>query len=162
MVRGPIRPWRRVPPVTAGSVRMPRRMSFLPRICVALVAFPGNLGDVRPEQPHRADATAMKPCTDRQRRTVRDLIADTAIPETAEEAGRLIRDLKRETESLPALIEQIVEADEAGDADRLGMLLRRARHRARYGDWLPLLTRLGIHPRRAQRLMARTVNRGEF
>ena len=92
--------------------------------------------------------------TPRQRRAVAALIARTAEPATFDEANRLIRDLKREQQSFPALVEKILAADHAGDADRLGRLLARAKRRVRHGDWLPLLQRLEIHPRRAQRLIA--------
>ena len=94
--------------------------------------------------------------TPRQRRETARLIAKAAQPVDFDEASRLIRDLKREAEAFPALLEQIVEADRAGDRDRLGRLLRRAQTRIRHGDWLPTLGRLDIHPRRAQRLLART------
>ena len=58
-------------------------------------------------------------------------------------------------ESFPALIEKIVAADHAGDAERLGRILANAKRRMAHGAWLKLLRELGIHPRRAQRLMAR-------
>ena len=83
------------------------------------------------------------------------MIAKTAEPITFDEASRLIGGLKREEMALPRLIEEIMEVDRAGDRDRLGRLLRRAQTRIRHGDWLPTLRRLDIHPRRAQRLMAR-------
>ena len=98
--------------------------------------------------------------TPRQKRTVAALIAKAAQPVTVDEAGRLIRDLKREAESFPALLEQIVEADHAGDADRLGRLLVRAKRRVGHGGWLPLLREIGINPRRAQRLMT-SGNKGD-
>ena len=97
----------------------------------------------------------MDEVTARQKRTVAALIARTAEPITFDEASRLIRDLKREAESFPALIEKIVAADHAGDAERLGRLLANAKRRMAHGAWLKLLRELGIHPRRAQRLMAR-------
>ena len=92
--------------------------------------------------------------TPRQRRETARLIAKAAAPITFTEASRLIRDLKREELEWPRLIEQIVEADRAGDRDRLGRLLTRAKRRVRHGDWLPTLRRLDIHPRRVQRLIA--------
>ena len=96
----------------------------------------------------------MNEATLQQRRTVAALIAKTAKPLTFDEASRVIGDLKREAESFPALIEKIVEADHAGDAERLGRYLADAKRGMRHGDWLPTLKRLGINPRRAQRLMA--------
>ena len=92
--------------------------------------------------------------TARQKRASAALIAKVAAPITFDEASRLIRGLRREAEAFPALLEQIVEADHAGDRDRLGRLLRRAQTRIRHGAWLATLRRLGIHPRRAQRLIA--------
>ena len=94
--------------------------------------------------------------TPRQKRTVAALIAKAAQPVTVDEAGRLIRDLKREAESFPALIGKIMEADRAGDRDRLGRLLTRAKRRVGHGAWLPLLRELGINQRRAQRLMEKS------
>ena len=96
----------------------------------------------------------MQKATARQRHETARLIARTAEPVSFEEAGRLIRDLKREQQSFPALIEKIIAADRAGDHERLGRLLADAKHRMKHGDWLPLLARLGIHPRRAQRSIA--------
>ena len=98
----------------------------------------------------------MDEATPRQKRTVAALIAKTAQPVTFDEASRLIGDLKREALSFPALIAKIVEADRAGDVERLGRYLADAKRRVRHGDWLPTLRRLGINPRRAQRLMAKT------
>ena len=97
----------------------------------------------------------MDEVTARQKRTVAALIAKAASPVTFDEASRLIRDLKREAESFPALIEKIIEADHAGDVERLGRLLANAKRQVRHGAWLPMLRLLGIHPRRAQRLMER-------
>ena len=97
----------------------------------------------------------MSEATPRQKRATAVLIARTAEPETFDEANRLIRLLKREAESFPALLEQIVEADHAGDADRLGRLLARAKRRVGHGDWLALLRKIGIHSRRAQRLIGK-------
>ena len=51
-------------------------------------------------------------------------------------------------------VEQIVAASEAGDDDMLGGLLRRAKPQIAHGAWLMFLDKLGIHTRRAQRLMA--------
>ena len=96
----------------------------------------------------------MNAATVRQKRAVAALIARTAEPVTFTEASRLIGRLRREEMAFAALVEAIVEADHAGDADRLGRLLTRAKRRVGHGDWLPLLQRLEIHPRRAQRLVA--------
>ena len=93
--------------------------------------------------------------TPRQKRTVAALIAKAAEAITFDEASRMIVSLKREEMALPRLIEEIMEADRAGDRDRLGRLLRRAQTRIRHGAWLPTLREIGINPRRAQRLMAR-------
>ena len=92
--------------------------------------------------------------TTKQRHCVAAMIAKTAEPVTYEEASRLIRDLKRVEMALPRLLEEIAAADRAGDRDRLGRLLRQAPTRIRHGDWLPTLRKLGIHPWRAQRLIA--------
>ena len=97
----------------------------------------------------------MVDATPRQRRTAARLIAKVAEPLTFHEASRVINDMKREAESFPALIEKIMEADRAGDRDRLGRLLARAKRRVGHGAWLPLLRELGINQRRAQRLMQR-------
>ena len=93
--------------------------------------------------------------TPRQKRTTARLIAKAAEPITFAEASRLIRGLRREQRAFPELVEQIVAAIDAGDDDMLGRQLSRTKPRVRHGDWLPLLARLGIHPRRAQRLMQR-------
>ena len=95
----------------------------------------------------------MDEATSRQKRAVAALIARTAAPITFDEASRVIRDLKREQAAFPILIEKIIEADHAGDHDRLGRLLADAKHRVSFGAWLPMLRDLGIHPRRAQRFM---------
>ena len=97
----------------------------------------------------------MVDATPRQKRATAALIAKVAAPVTFDEASRVISSLRREAESFPALLEQIVEAHHAGDADRLGRLLVRAKRRVRHGAWLPTLREIGINPRRAQRLMAR-------
>lgn len=84
------------------------------------------------------------------------MIARTAEPITFDEASRLIGGLKREQRAFPELVEQIVAADRAGDVERLGRLLSRAKSRMAHGAWLPTLGELGIHPRRAQRLIGKT------
>ena len=94
--------------------------------------------------------------TPRQKRATATLIAKVAKPVTFDEASRMIGDLKREEMALPRLIEAIMEADRAGDRDRLGRLLVRAKRRVGHGGWLPLLCEIGINPRRAQRLMTKT------
>ena len=91
----------------------------------------------------------------RQKQETARLIARTAEPVTFDEASRLIRDLKREQQSFPVLIEKIIAADHGGDAERLGRLLSEAKRQMRHGGWLTTLRELRIHPRRAQRLMAR-------
>ena len=93
--------------------------------------------------------------TPRQKRKVARLIARTAEPVTFDEASRLIGGLRREAESFPALIEKIIEANRAGDIERLGRLLTKVKRRVRHGDWLSMLRRLDIHPRRAQRAIAK-------
>ena len=102
----------------------------------------------------------MNDATDKQKRTVAALIAKVAKPVTFDEASRLIRDLRREGTAFPILIEKIGNAERACDRDRLGQLLTEAKRRVRHGDWLPLLRRLGINARRAQRLI-RKLGRGE-
>ena len=101
----------------------------------------------------------MTEATPRQKQTMADLIIKVAEPVTADEASRLIDDLRREQTVFPRLIKKIVEADRAGDGDRLGRLLSEAKRRVRHRDWLPLLQRLGIHRRRAQRLIAQSKQR---
>ena len=71
----------------------------------------------------------------------------------------MIRNLRREQTTISALIDKIIAADRAGNTVRLGRLLADAKHRLKRGDWLPTLRELGIHRRRAQRLM-RERNRG--
>ena len=100
--------------------------------------------------------TAMDEVTARQKRTVAALIAKADSPVTFDEASRLIRDLRRDQAAFPILIDKIIEAERAGDHERLGRLLADAKHRMKHGDWLPLLRQVGIHTRRAQRLMARS------
>ena len=97
----------------------------------------------------------MDEVTARQKRTVAALIAKAASPVTFDEASRLIRDLRRDQAAFPRLIENVVEAENAGDQERLGRLLADTKRRMAHGTWLPLLRELDIHPRRAQRLMAR-------
>ena len=97
----------------------------------------------------------MHEATPRQKRASAALIAKVATPVTFDEASRLIRDLRRNQAAFPRLIENVVEADHAGDQERLGRLLADTKRRMAHGAWLPLLRELGIHPRRAQRLMAR-------
>ena len=92
--------------------------------------------------------------TTRQKQEIARLIAKVAEPSTFDEASRLIRDLRREDVAWPRLIEEIIEADHAGDHERLGRLLANAKHRVRHGDWLATLRRLGINARRAQRVIA--------
>ena len=92
--------------------------------------------------------------TPRQRRATAALIAKVAEPITADEAGRFIRDLKREELSFPGLLEGIVAADHAGDTGCLGALLADAKRRMAHGAWLPTLRQLNIGPRRAQRAMS--------
>ena len=96
---------------------------------------------------------AMDEVTPRQKRTVAALIARTARPVTFDEASRLIGDLKREAHSFPEVVAKIIEADHGGDVERLGRLLADTKRRMKHGDWLVTLRQLGIHPRRAQRLM---------
>ena len=97
----------------------------------------------------------MDKATSRQKRETTRLIARTAAPITFDEASRLIRDLKREQQLFPVLIEKIIAADHGGDVERLGRLLSEAKRQMRHGDWLTTLRQLEIHPRRAQRLMTR-------
>ena len=95
--------------------------------------------------------------TARQKRETARLIARTAEPVSFDEASRLIRNLKRETESFSALIEKIIEAERAGNNhERLGQLLADAKHRMKHGDWLKFVGKLGINARRAQRTMAKS------
>ena len=121
---------------------------------VASVAFPREW-DRSARTPTFTNWHPMDEATPRQKRTVAALIARTATPVTFDEASRLIGDLKRDALSFPALIAKIVEADRAGDVERLARLLANAKRQMRHGDWLPMLRQLGIHPRRAQRLMER-------
>ena len=94
--------------------------------------------------------------TPRQRQEAARLIARTALPVSFDEASRMIRNLRREQRTFPALLEKIVAADRSSDDEKLGRLLRDAKHRVAHGAWLPLLRQAGIHTRRAQRLMARS------
>ena len=99
--------------------------------------------------------------TARQKRETARLIARTAEPVSFDEASRLIRNLKREQTLFPALTEKIIEAERAGDHERLGRLLSEAKRQMRHGDWLTTLRGLGVHPRRAQRLMGRSRRRDD-
>ena len=92
--------------------------------------------------------------TPRQKRETARLIAKVAEPISFTEASRLIGKLKRQQQSFPALVQKILAADRAGDHERLGRLLADAKHRMKHGNWMPLLGEIGIHPRRAQRLVA--------
>ena len=95
---------------------------------------------------------AMDEATSRQKRAVAALNAKAAQPIDFDEASRLIGDLKREAHSFPEVVAKIIEADHAGDVERLGRLLANAKRQVRHGAWLLMLRRLDIHPRRAQRL----------
>ena len=92
----------------------------------------------------------------RQKKYAASLIVRACEPLTADEAGRLIRDLRREETAFPDLLEGIIKADKGNDKERLGHLLASAKRRVKHGDWSPLLDKLGISHRRAQRLMAKT------
>ena len=127
---------------------------FLPPAC-RICRAPGDIGISVSSLRTFTIEDDMHEATVRQKRAAATLIAKVAAPVTADEASRLIGRLRREEMAFPALLEQIVEADHAGDRDRLGRLLRRAQTRIRHGGWLLTLRRLGINPRRAQRLMAR-------
>ena len=98
----------------------------------------------------------MNEATPRQKRETARLIARTAEPVSFDEASRLIRELRREQRAFPELVEQIVAAIDAGDDEMLGRLLRRAKRQIAHGGWARFLGKLDVHPRRAQRLMART------
>ena len=93
--------------------------------------------------------------TAKQKRKVKALIAEVAVPETFDEASRLIAGLRREHSPLPPQedIAAIHVAFEEGDKSDLARALRRAKARTRHGYWLPLLGELGISPRHAQRIM---------
>ena len=93
--------------------------------------------------------------TAKQKRKVKALIAEVAVPETFDEASRLIAGLRREHSPLPPqeVIEAIHRALEEGDKAAQACALRRAKVRTRRGYWLPLLKSLGIPPRQAQRIM---------
>ena len=93
--------------------------------------------------------------TAKQKRKVKALIAGVAVPETVDEASRLIAGLRREHSPLPPqeVIEAIHRALEEGEKSVLARALRRAKTRTRHGCWLPLLNELGISPRQAQRIM---------
>ena len=88
--------------------------------------------------------------TKAQREYLAALIVESA---TADEASRLIRDLKRERAKTKDLLARITEAERSGDGVRLGGLLNELKSRTAHGQWLGLLEGLGISPRRAQRAM---------
>ena len=88
--------------------------------------------------------------TKAQREYLAALIVESA---TADEASRLIRDLKRERAKTKDLLARITEAERSGDRVRLGRLLVELKSRTAHGRWLGLLEGLGISPRRAQRAM---------
>ena len=94
--------------------------------------------------------------TTRQKRTVKALIAEVAVPETFEEASRLIVGLRRQQSLLPPqdVIDVVHAAREEGDKAALGQALRQAKRQTRHGHWLSLLAELGIPPRQAQRIMS--------
>ena len=93
--------------------------------------------------------------TAKQKRKVKALIAEVAVPETFDEASRLIVGLRREHLPLPSqeVIDAIHIAFEEGDKAGQARALRRAKARAHHGYWLSLLKSLGISPRQAQRVM---------
>lgn len=97
--------------------------------------------------------------TPRQKRSVAAEVANLCMPISFDEASHMIRCLRREQTLFPALINKIVEADRAGDTVRLSRLLVQAKRRIAHGAWLPLLKRLSIHPRRAQRLIGKGKDR---
>ena len=121
---------------------------------VASVAFPRER-DRPARTPTFTNWHPMDEATPRQKRTVAALIARTATPVTFDDASRLIRDLRRQEEDLPHLAEEIVAANQAGDRERLGRLLLTLKARVQHGDFARVLAELGIHPRRAQRLMSK-------
>ena len=92
----------------------------------------------------------------RQKKYAASLIVRACEPLTADEAGHLIRDLRREETAFPDLLEGIITADNGNDKERLGHLLASAKRRVKHGAWLRTLDKLGISHRRAQRLMAKT------
>ena len=93
--------------------------------------------------------------TAKQKRTAKGLIAGVAVPETFDEASRLMVGLRRERSPLPPQedIDAIHTAREEGDKAAQACALRRAKVRTRHGCWLSLLDSLGIPPRQAQRMM---------
>ena len=105
---------------------------------VGYVAF-GRERDRCARTPTFTNGHAMSEATPGQKRATAALIAKAAEPVTYEEASRLIRDLRREAESFPRLIQEIIEADRGGDGERLGRLLAEVRRRVRHGDWRTLL-----------------------
>ena len=91
----------------------------------------------------------------RQKRAVATEIAILCTPMSFDEAGRLLSDLRQTRDATGVLIQNIVAAIENADDDLLGKALIRAKPRIRHGAWLMFLGKLAIHPRRAQRLIAK-------
>ena len=145
------RPWRRPGSGRHASAKSPALGG------VAFVAPPREW-DRHARTPTFTNRHLLMEATPRQRRETARLITRTAEPLTFDEASRLIGRLRREEMALPRLIEEIMEADRAGDRDRLGRLLARAKRRVRHGDWLALLREIGINQRRAQRLIAQSTS----
>ena len=83
-------------------------------------------------------------------------IANLCTPMNFNEASHLLSDLRQTREATGVLIQNIVAAFENADDDLLGKALIGAKPRIRHGAWLMFLGKLGIHPRRAQRLMTRS------
>ena len=92
----------------------------------------------------------IRPATARQREYLGALIVKDV---TANQASRLIGDLKRERVTTKALLAAILEAKHGSDRARLGSLLAELKARTAHGEWLEVLNALQINPRRAQRLM---------
>lgn len=92
----------------------------------------------------------IRPATVRQREYVSALIIKDV---TADEASRLIGDLRRDRIQTKDLLEAIIDANRLGKSKRLGSLLVELRARTMHGQWLPTLRELQINPRRAQRLV---------
>ena len=92
----------------------------------------------------------IRPASVRQREYVAALIVEDI---TADEASRLIADLRRERVTARRLLAAIIEAEQEGDRRRLGALLIELKSRTGHGEWLGVMSVLGIHPRRAQRLI---------
>ena len=98
----------------------------------------------------------MNEATPRQKRAVAAEIANLCTPMSFDEASRLLSDLRQTRDATGVLIQNIVSAIDAGDDEMLGRLLRRAKPQIAHGGWAKFLGKLDIHPRRAQRLIART------